>query len=123
MEYRLTTGIVTPGGAFQGTSVSTAGGQVVIDDPQPAAQTNISNAAAFPFAKAKSIFMKALSDTVIKTNSSSDPDDTITLAAGIPVSWDQASPWDCPFTADVEEIYVSNAALGHLQFYVLYDPT
>lgn len=74
----------------------------------------------------KSIFMLCSKAATIETNSSSAPDDTITLAAGVPFRWTSNSPFASPFasTVDVTKIYVtSSGAAGTLQIYVLQDAT
>jgi hypothetical protein len=59
----------------------------------------------------------------VKTNSSGSPDNTITLAAGVPVAWDTNSPYANPFTANVTKFYITNASAGTFSCKVLYDPT
>jgi hypothetical protein len=74
----------------------------------------------------KSIFILGSKAMTIKTNDSADPDDTITLAAGVPFRWTSTSPFASPFasTVDVTKIYVTGAgASGTLQIYVLQDAT
>lgn len=48
----------------------------------------------------------------VKTNSSSAPDDTITLTDGVPLMWTNefATNIPVPFTADVTKIYVTNGS-------------
>ena len=47
-------------------------------------------------------------NVTIETNSSSAPTDSIAVVAGVPIIWDSQSGIDCPLTADVTTIYVTN---------------
>jgi hypothetical protein len=63
---------------------------------------------------------------LIETNSSSAPDDTITLTHGSPLIWNteiqDTLGTACPLTVDVTTgIFVTNAAAGDLTVYILYN--
>lgn len=63
---------------------------------------------------------------VVETNSSSAPDDTITLTHGSPLIWnteiEDTLGTACPITVDITTgIFVTNAAAGDLTIYILFD--
>jgi hypothetical protein len=74
--------------------------------------------------KALSIFLVSDRDVTIKTNSSTSPTDTLTLTAGVPKVWTiNDGLGECPFTADVTGLYISNSsgAQANINLRVLYD--
>lgn len=101
---------------------ATNDGLAVIDTTAPIG-TNVEYEAAFTVAQIKSLAIYAAVACTIKTNSSSEPDDTITMVAGEIITWDENSVYACPITADVTSLFLTNAASGLIQFYALYDPT
>lgn len=56
-----------------------------------------------------------------KTNSSSTPQDTITIAAGQQVVWRNTDTAACPFSADITKIFVTNTdtAIANVKVRVL----
>jgi hypothetical protein len=74
----------------------------------------------------KGIYLMSDADVVIETNSTSAPQETITLKAGVAVAWKYgASPGSAPFSGDVTMLYVSNAgaAAANLTAIAVIDPT
>jgi hypothetical protein len=67
---------------------------------------------AFTTASVVSLLLSApgTQGVTLKTNSSSSPVDTITLAAGQSIIWTTSRREAIPFTADVTEIYATNAS-------------
>jgi len=61
----------------------------------------------------------------IETNSSSAPQETFTLAAGVPVLWYTGCGYAVPFAGDVTKIYVTNASGGTatIDIHILHDST
>lgn len=61
----------------------------------------------------------------VKTNSSGAPQETIAVAAGIPLVYVPAEGGTAPFAGDVTKLYVTNASGGIaiLNVLVLKDPT
>lgn len=61
-------------------------------------------------------------DLTIKTNSSSVPDDTITVKAGVPIIWDSESGAANPLTADVTDLFITNTtAISRLYILAVMD--
>ena len=62
--------------------------------------------------KLKSLCFSCDRAVTLKTNSTSAPDDTITLVAGQAIVWSLASDLlaRCPISADVTKIYITNAS-------------
>jgi len=71
---------------------------------------------------AKGAVLFATADVTIKTNSSSEPDDTINLSANRDLSW-ITGQGNCPFTVDVTKLYVTCANGGTLKVWVYSDST
>ena len=59
----------------------------------------------------KSLWISSDQDLMIETNSGSAPDDTIHVIGGNPIWWDAARGAEdpAPLTADVTQIFVTNA--------------
>ena len=60
----------------------------------------------------KSLCIYSSAAITIKTNSTSDPDDTIAVSAGQVILWTLAQDTlaACPFTVDVTALYITNAS-------------
>lgn len=116
--------LVTPVGSFS-TSISvTAAASAFLDAEAFSAANDQAMAISFPYANIKAYWLIATAACTIETNSSSAPDDTISLAAGIPKLFvPGGSTAANAFTANVTNIYVSAAAAGTLTMFVAYDPT
>jgi hypothetical protein len=103
--------------------VTTDGGSV-FDGSLDVDATNVEIDIAFAYANLKSVCIIASRPTTLKTNSSSMPDDTITLAANQVLKWTVNSGTANPFTADVTKVYATKAgAAGTLYIDVLVDVT
>lgn len=65
------------------------------------------------------------SSLTVKTNSSSAPDDTLTLQAGKPLYWDtriqSTEGTACPLTVDVTGLFLTNTAIGDLTIVCLFN--
>lgn len=61
----------------------------------------------------------------IKTNSTSAPDDTLSVAANTPIIFYTGGPWANPLTADVTKMYITNNSGGTavVKIRALYDST
>lgn len=125
--HTVTKSVTVPGRVIAPSSALTYSGTsaVAISETIADSSTNLLVNIAFTYADIKSVVI--LSDQVltIKTNSTSAPDDTLVLAAGIPVEWQDDSIHANPFSADVTKIYVTNASgsSATLDFAVLNDAT
>lgn len=69
---------------------------------------------AIDITQLKSLHIQTTQDITIETNNpagtSAAADDTLTLLANQPISWQEGDVMDHPFTADVTQIYVTNAS-------------
>lgn len=89
----------------------TQGGQAGIDqEPVGADAVDLEMAIAIHVSAMKTFFMLSETDLTVKTNSTSVPDDTLILKAGVPISWHEKSNHSNPLTADVTKIYVTEDA-------------
>jgi len=72
-----------------------------------------------------SLVIESTTAMTLKTNSSGAPVDTITLVANKPVVWNTqilaTLGTACPLTVDVTSLFVTNAAVGDLNIYILFN--
>ena len=76
----------------------------------PVSTTNFPTAIAFAQNKIVSFVLFADQALTVKTNSTTTPQETIALAKGQQIVWTTAHLEDCPFSADVTNIYLTNAS-------------
>lgn len=74
---------------------------------------------AFSSAKLKSIYIRADQDCTLKTNSSSVPQETITLKAGIPFEWVSTSGIAYPFAGPVTAGYITTTVATGIESRIL----
>jgi hypothetical protein len=111
----------TDGSKCQGAATETGTTRVAVDTNLPSSSTNVPVSAAFTVANMKSLILLATGgDLTLKTNSSSSPGNTISLKAGIPLTWGASSGYfPNPFTVDVTSFFVTCSASTRLQAIVL----
>lgn len=124
ISYILTTTLQRGGTSVSKQVTKTASAETVLEETV-AIGTDTKLTVAIDVSAVKAMMLVASTDTKIETNSSSAPDDTIELEAGVPYLYDRDNEAFAPFifTADVTAFYVTNAAEAELLMYCLYDPT
>ena len=96
------------GKSYTSQNEFTQGGEAIIDQEAVAAdESDLLMVVAIDVSAMKTFFMLSGTDLTVKTNSSSTPDDTLTLKAGVPISWHENSNHSKPLTVDVTKIYVT----------------
>lgn len=120
--YRILTQISAPSGDTGVAVETTAEGDLNVTPEIPIGANTLVNV-GIPYANLKAIFLLATVAMTLKTNDSGDPDDTIELAANVPLAWITGGTGSNPFTVDVAAIYVTAAAAGTLKIIGGYDPT
>lgn len=102
-----------------------AGQANLIDEVIPQAATHLQLELAFEVAKLKSFLAISDVDLTIKTNSSSAPQETLTVGPDNPIFWCSDTGPAAPFAGDVTKIFVTeaNASDARLQIKALVDPT
>lgn len=122
MNFSLNQTLLTPSGAVVQTITATGEASSEMDVSVPIATNTQVNLTA-PYASIKCI--EWLSDVAltVKTNSTSVPDQTITLAANVPMIWINGGSGTNPITADITKIYVTAATAGTFKSRILFDPT
>jgi hypothetical protein len=95
------------------------------DTTVPASTNNHPVDVAFNFADLKSLFILSTQDMLLETNNSTTPDDTISLKANIPYTWQSNGYGANPFDANVTRFFFTNATAtaATLQIRMLLDPT
>ena len=116
----------TVDGSAKGPSTSisvTAAASAFIDDEAFTIANDQAMAIAFPYANITGYLLYATAACTVETNSSSAPDNTITLEAGVPKTFITGGETSSLFTVNVSSIFVTAAAAGALTIFVGYDPT
>ncbi|HEY1188101.1 MAG TPA: hypothetical protein VGE74_10615 [Gemmata sp.] len=109
----------TGGSTPLGVTVTLTGQNGTESNPDvPGSTTNQEEVIAFPYATLLEVFISSDVTLTLKTNSSSVPDDTITITAGKPLVWYAGCGLANPFTADVTKIYLTNATSGTADFFM-----
>ena len=119
--YRSGAGTIT-----NTTDSFTGNAEVNYDDTIPGTTTNKEADLAITVANIVSMVIHSDQALTIKTNSSTVPDDTITLTANKQKAWNSDMVTaQRPLTTDVTQIFVTNAGAtdARLKFYVLLDQT
>ncbi len=114
----------TAAGSITNTTDSyTADGEVNISDVVAAGVSNYSFDVTFDPANVKSMVLYSDQAVTVKTNSSSSPQETISLAAKIQRVWTTDHTEVIPFSGAITKFYVSNAGTtdANFKFYCLVD--
>ena len=117
------------GASFQGTVAVQGGLEVNIDEAIPENSTDLAVAFVADVSQLKSLFLLSDKALTIKTNSDSAPDNTIVLAAGVPLIWNNQNGLaltdtvPAAITADITALYVTNTDAAALKIRALLDPT
>jgi hypothetical protein len=107
------------------TETVTASGEAIVDETVAANADGVLHVIHIDVSALKSLMILASKAMTLKSNSDSDPDDTLTLAANQLLRWTSNSGLECPLSADVTSgFYVDNgAAEGTLKIFALQDIT
>lgn len=108
--HRMTSTFSRSGWSDQQIVDKTGTGEATVDEAIIAGGTNVLVNVAFAYATLKSVYLICDQGLTIKTNSSSAPDNTITLVAAQPMWWHDTIGSANPFTANVTKVYVTNAS-------------
>jgi hypothetical protein len=97
-------------------------------DKVPASSTDLEVAAVIDVSQLKFVYIKSDVAVKLETNSSSAPDNTINLEAGVPVTWVKPAAGSipaCPFSVDVTKFFFteSNGVDAAVEIIVGVDPT
>jgi hypothetical protein len=111
MSFTHTLGVTYKTG--EGTVISVnqnyvADGQMDIDDIVPPSTTNKEYDLPITLANVKSLVISSDQALTIKTNSSVTPSDTITVKAGIPITWNTDNINSIPFATNVAKMFITN---------------
>ena len=100
-------------------------GGLIVEESIPDSTTNQLVSLAFVLAELLAYYMVSDKALTIKTNSSSTPQETISLAAGVPFVYVPGAGLASPFAGNVTALYATNASgsAAALQIRVLVDAT
>ena len=123
--YNLTYGWQYLSSSLGYTIAKTGSSETSLSESVATGQTAFLINVAIDVSEVKALFIVSDQDVTVKTNSSGAPDNTISLLANRPLSWDPNSYFANLLTVDVTKIYVANASgsAATLQIYVLQDAT
>lgn len=125
ITYTITRGAVSGNsGSLSGTYAVTGSAEISITESYNASSVNVPQGIAFGATGSNpgslvAVMLLSTSNMTIKTNSSGSPQDTISLAANVPIEWDSQSGLACPFAGAVTEMFVSCTGASTLQVKVL----
>jgi hypothetical protein len=126
ISYTISRGVASSAGsaALSGSYLAVGSSEQAIDQTFAAASSNVAQAASFGAHGTASgdlvaIELLASAPVTILTNSTTAPQDTIALAASVPLQWDSQSGLACPFAGAVTEFYVSATNAARLQGRIL----
>lgn len=121
--FTTTYSVQTPAGTVSGSGSETADAVAFIDTTL-AIGTDTEYDIDFKYAQVKSVIIKSAVACTVETNATdATGGNTITLVAGEPLQWRLGDAFANPFTADVTKVFITCAAAGAFQMYVLHDPT
>ncbi len=126
ISHVITKQLVRGADAFSAVVTKTAGASQSIAESVPDGATGQPIAMTLDVSQVVSIWVMATGgDLTLKTNSSSTPDDTLTLTDGVPHLWSNDDVEAVFLTADVTALYATNASGSTvaLSVEVLLDPT
>lgn len=107
-----------------GVSTVTDNGESNREVPLAPGSTNVQIDIALDVSQMKSAFLMCTAACTLKTNSTSAPDATITLAAGAPIPWVAAWGGTNPYGGtDVTKVYATCADGGTLYLFHVVDAT
>jgi hypothetical protein len=126
LSYVLERTLIAAGNTIRSRETITGDATQEFDGTLAAAALNQQITLAWTVASMKGLYILSDKATVIKTNSSGSPADTITLVANVPLIWSPDDPLANPITTNVSTIYATNPDPDNaatLQIYVLKDGT
>lgn len=120
--YTLLQQVDTPAGSLSQSISATGEADIEMEVAIPAA-TDTQVDLQVPYANIKALYWLADVAMTVETNSGSAADQTISLAAGVPLVWITGGIGSNPITDNITALYVTAASAGTLKIRVLYDPT
>ncbi len=88
----------------------TADGEINLDVAVADESTDLQAVVALDVSALKSLYIVSDQAVTIETNDGLSPDDTLTLAAGVPIAWHDTDGTDNPLGTDVTDLYFTNAS-------------
>lgn len=109
--HKVTLSYQTQAGISESTTATyTDSTEINITETIPISTTNQPITVSFPHATIVALNISANTPLTIKTNSSSAPANTLNVGAALPLIWTADMNGTNPITADVTELFVSNAS-------------
>jgi hypothetical protein len=121
MTYTFGFSFTTPGDVISANIVANASSQHTFDAAIAASQTNFEIDVDIPVSpELKAFVLIADQNMTVKTNSTSAPDNTISLSANVPFFW-ITGQGSIPLAAAVTKFYVTNTTAGTLKCRALFN--
>lgn len=83
-----------------------------LDIAVPENSTNLAIAFTCDVSELQSLYLVSTVNMTLKTNSTSSPQETLTLVANEPVIWWDGNPLTMPFAGDITALYATTGAVG-----------
>ena len=124
-SHTVSKSVAAGGTTVSSSNVYSAAEEVRLAEAIPDESTDLQINIAIDVSEIASVFILASVDMTLETNSGADPDDTISLVAGVPYCWDTDSYDSCLLTEDIAALFLTNASggAGTLRLECVYDPT
>lgn len=122
-DYKIS--ITSPSGTVSKQTSYSGSGSLEISESVADSETDYDIVASIDVTAVKSFYIVSDQDVTVETNSGSEPDDTLSLVAGVPYYWNTDSYDSFLLTADVTVLYVTNAsgATANIEIRVIQDTT
>jgi len=125
ISHTISKGFSRTGETINRSATQSSGEEHNVDEAIPALSTDLAVAFAVVVAKIKSFYITSDVACTVKTNSTSSPGKTFTLAADQAIDWQADDPIAAAsfFGADITVLYVTAVAAAALKIRCLCDPT
>lgn len=87
-------------------------GEQNLDVTVPGSTNDVQVAVEIDVSALKSVFIQSSETVTLETNSSSAPNETITITKDKPLVWYEGCGWANPFATDVTAIYLTRGSAG-----------
>ena len=122
-SHVLTIQINNNGTVVGSSQTITGGAEANLDEPIPQDSTDLEILYSLDVSQIKSIVILADQAMTLKTNSSSVPDETLSLLANDPYEWHTGSLHTNLLATDITSLFMTNTTAGTLKIESTIDPT
>lgn len=110
ITHTITTKVTTPGSEVSAAVELSGDLALSVDESIADSSTDVEIPFSVDVAKLQSLYIRSDQAITIETNSGAAPDDTLSIAANVPLVWYDGCGHDCPLTVDVTGLFITNAS-------------